>query len=391
MSINNSIFCTAPFTTLRIESWSQDFGVIFKPGCVYNPSQSCDSLDEYLNGSDMEEHRNNLLNGTVPRTNCRQCSVPESQGMTSIRKQLLTKPWASDQKSIKLLDVLCGPEWSSYLSNERYKAGLIKDQIKYKTNIDIALDTIDKLPELISVSFIGGEFFLVDDNIKLLEKIKQRNLTATIITNATVINQNLVDILKEIADVEIRISIDGVGEGFEFIRYPAVWETWQSNVDYLRAQLPHADICCAAVFQMLNCQQIHEMYDWANRKRLRLDYQFLSSPSSLRFSVLDAVERESLIQTLQEKQAQKFFIAKPQRLTVDNLIAMIQEVEFDFGHRSQCIELISKLCVQRKITPEQIQQQFGVLSKLANEIVERVLFYNKKMYNISNETSNNCN
>lgn len=390
MSINNPIFCTAPFTTLRIESWSpesisttKEFGIMFKPGCVYDPTTPCNSLDEYLNGDDMEAHRQNLLHGSTPRSNCSQCSVPESQGMTSVRNQLLTKPWAGDQKNIKMLDIffgntcnlgciMCGPEWSSFLSNEHYKTGLIDYQIKHKNNIDVALSTIDQLPELISVSFIGGEFFLVEDNIRILEKIQQRKLTATIMTNATILNHNMIEALKKIDSVEIRISVDGVDSGYEFIRYPANWHTWKANVAHLRQQLPHADIYCAAVFQMLNCQQIHELYDWANKERLRLDHLFLSSPSSLRFSVLDVEEKAKLVEYLHSKQQQKYFIAKPQKTIIDNLISMIEKVEFDFGHRSQCIDMVSKLCAHRKITNDQIRKQFGVLDTLADEIIDRV-------------------
>jgi sulfatase maturation enzyme AslB (radical SAM superfamily) len=331
----------------------------------------------------MEDHRRNLLNGTAPRSNCSQCSVPESQGMTSIRKQLLSKPWSSDQKQIKLLDVffgntcnlgcvMCGPEWSSFISNERYKVGLTDHQIKYKDNIDIALDTIDRLPDLISVSFVGGEFFLVNDNLKILEKIKHRGITATIMTNATIINQLLIDSLKEIKDVEIRISIDGIESCFEFIRYPASWDTWQKNVEYLRQQLPHAEIYCAAVLQMLNCQQIHELYEWSNKHKLRLYHQFLRNPNSLQFSVLDQNERDKLVDLLMSKQQQKYFIAKPQRIVIDNLITAIKQIEFDYGHRSQCIELLSKLCAHRKITDLQIRKQLGVLTHLADELINRI-------------------
>jgi sulfatase maturation enzyme AslB (radical SAM superfamily) len=267
---------------------------------------------------------------------------------------------------------MCHQEWSSFVANERYQAGLIDYQIKYKDNIDIALDTIDNLPDLCSVSFIGGEFFLVDNNIKILEKIKQRKLTATITTNATVMNQPMIDILKEINDVEIRISVDGVEDGFEFIRYPANWNTWQNNVNYLRQQLPHADICCSAVFQLLNCQQIHELYEWANRSKITLAHQMLSQPHSLRFSVLDSTERALLGQLLIDKQQQKYLLAKSQKEVIDDLINMVHNVEFDFGHRSQFIDLLSKLCAQRKTSSSQIQKQFGVLTKLATEVIDRI-------------------
>ena len=390
MSINNSIFCTAPFSTVRIESWSKEstsdtrnLGTVFKPGCVYIPTTTCGSLGEYLHGDDMENHRQNLLSGSVPRSNCKLCAIPENNGMISIRKKLNSKPWASDKKNIKLLDVffgntcnlgcvMCTPEYSSFLSNEMYKVGLIDYQIKHKNNIGIAIDTIDQLPELISVSFIGGEFFLIEDNIKILEKIKQRNLTATIITNGTIINQQMIKMLKEIKNLEIRISIDGYKEGFEFIRYPAVWNDWVNNVALLRQELPHADICCSMVLQMLVCQQIHELYEWANHSKLRITHQMLSSPSSLRFSVLEPQERNSLIKLLQQKQSKGYYIAKPQKIIIQNLITMIETTESNYGHRSQFLNLISKLCAHRKISDVQIQKQFGVLSDLANEVIDQI-------------------
>ena len=387
MSIENKIFCTAPFTTVRIESWSsdaetrtKDYGTVFKPGCVYHPHQPCNSLEEYLHGQDMEDHRHNLQFGTAPRPNCKECSVPESQGMTSIRKQLLNKPWAGNQKKIKLLDiffgntcnlgcVMCDPEWSSYISNERYKAGLIDQRISYKDNIDIALETMAKLPDLESVSFIGGEFFIVDSNIKILEKIKQRGLTATIITNATIINPSMLELLKNISSVELRISVDGVANGYEFIRYPASWKTLEHNIDLLKQQLPHADISLTTVLQMLSCQQIHELCEWANRRRLKINYQALSRPNSLRFSVLTPQEKDTLVQELEAKQNKKYLIARPQKEMIDELIRSIRLVEFSPEHRFQCVDFLSKLCAQRKITAEQIMQQFGVLGELAQEII----------------------
>jgi sulfatase maturation enzyme AslB (radical SAM superfamily) len=265
---------------------------------------------------------------------------------------------------------MCDPEWSSYISNERYKAGLIDQRISYKDNIDIASETMDKLPDLESVSFIGGEFFIVDSNIKILEKIKQRGLTATIITNATVINPEMLELLKSIPSVEMRISVDGVASGYEFIRYPASWKTLEHNVEFLKQQLPHADLSLITVIQMLSCQQIHELCEWANRRRLRLNYQVLSTPSSLRFSALTQQERDLLVKELEAKQNKKYLIARPQKEMIDELIQSIRLSESDQGHRFQCVDFLSKLCAQRKVSAEQIVQQFGVLGKLAQEIID---------------------
>jgi sulfatase maturation enzyme AslB (radical SAM superfamily) len=245
---------------------------------------------------------------------------------------------------------------------------LIDHQIKYKNNIAEAMNAIDCLPDLTSVSFIGGEFFIFEDNIKVLEKIKQRNLTATIFTNATIINPKMLEILKQITSVEIRISIDGIKQGFEFVRYPASWSKWESNVALLRKELPHAQIHCATVIQMLTCQQIHEMYNWTNRARLKLNYLFLTEPKFLEFTVLNNVEKHSLIELLVGKQS-KYSLSRDQKEVIDSLTNMIHASVFDEGQRFQCVNFVSKLCVHRKIKHEQVKNQFGVLTQLGQEIV----------------------
>ena len=308
------------------------------------------------------------------------CSDADAKGMISVRQQLLKKPWASDEKKIKLLDIffgntcnlgciMCGPEWSSYISNERYRTGLIDHQIRYKNNIDEAADAMDRLPDLLSVSFIGGEFFLFDDNIRILEKIRQRNLTVTIFTNATIINPKMLEILKEISSVEIRISIDGFEQGFEFVRYPASWAGWESNVALLRKELPHAQIYCATVIQMLTCQQLHEVYNWANRARLKMDYLFLTDPKSLTFAVLNDNEKQSLVQLLASKQT-KYTLSRGQKEVIGSVVHAIEAATFDQGQRFQCINLVSRLCVHRNISDQQVEKHFGVLTPLAQEIIE---------------------
>jgi len=385
--MSNKIFCTAPFTTLRIESYTEtspeqykNLGVVFKPGCVYDPSQPIPSLNEYLNGAEMSMHRDNLSNGTIPRPNCHACSSPENLNLQSIRLDLLKKPWASDQKKIVMLDVLfsnvcnlgcimCGPDWSSYAADERFKAGLITQPVRSKNNIPVALETMDKLPDLQSVSFIGGEFFVVKENSLLLDKIIKRKIGCSIFTNASVINNSMIKQLEQIKNLEMQISIDGTEDVYEFIRYPASWQTFSNNVKLLKEKLHWAKTHFSIVIQPLNIQNLHEVYEWNNKFIFKTHHQIITTPSHLSWPILNKQEVQKLIDLLQHKQQQKYLITKQQTDTIDSLIDALTQIEHSPELRKKFVKWLSTLLNYRKIKPNIIKKVLGVADDMAQEII----------------------
>jgi sulfatase maturation enzyme AslB (radical SAM superfamily) len=378
----NKIFCTAPFTTLRIESFA-DRGVIFKPGCVYQAQQSIPTLDEFLSGSEMQDLRNNKLTGAVPNPGCFSCSMPESMGLTSIRQQLLNKPWAGADKKIYMLDiffgntcnlgcVMCSPDFSSYIAEERYQAGMIPIRSSAAEasadNIQLALDTMDQLPDLKSVTFLGGEFFLVKRNAEILDKIIQKNIQCTITTNATVLTEPLLQKLQHIQDLQIRISVDGIGDVYDFIRYPADWNVLDQNIDVLKKRFNWAEFHISIVVQPLNIQNLHELLEWANKKIIPTHYQVLAGPRHLTWQILTSEEKHSIVELLKTKQT-KHKITNKQKIVIDDLINGIVQDGFDPELRVQGVEFLSKILAHRKISTDVVLKQFGILTDLANEII----------------------
>ena len=374
----NKIFCTAPFTNLRIENRS-DRGVIFKPCCMYQTQREISTLDEFFTGSEMQALRINMLSGTDPDSGCFNCSVPESMGLTSIRKQLLNKPWANADRKIYTLEiffsntcnlgcVMCPVGVSSYASEERYQVGIIPVRIPAIDNIQVALDTMDQLPDLKSVTFIGGEFFLAKRNAEILDKIIQRNIQCTITTNASVLTNTLLEKLQHVQDLEIGISVDGTAGVYDLIRYPANWGTLTHNIDRLRNHINQATCYINIVVQPLNIQNLHELFEWANKKILPTHYQLLVTPEYLTWKILTVEEKHSLVELLKTKQAQHKITTK-QKHTIDDLINGMVQDTFDSHLRAQGVDYLSKLFAHRKISADVIQTQFGVLVELANEII----------------------
>jgi len=393
----NTIFCTAPFTTVRIESFDQHsaisnvFGTVFKPGCVYRAEKPVPTLVEYLDGAEMQLLRDNKLTGTTPLTGCSACSGPESLGMTSTRQQLLRKPWASAEKKIKMLDIffgnicnlgclMCGPDHSSFASEERYKAGITLHRIPLIDNSDLVMRTINQLPDLENITFLGGEFFLYKSNLDYLDQIILRGLQCTITTNATIIPPLVLHKLQQIKELQIRISVDGTEDVYEFIRYPAKWSTLNQNINLLKSNLPQAEFHISIVVQPLNIQTLPELLDWANHCKIPTHYQILHRPSYLSWQVLNTNEKNAAINLLHHKQ-KHFKLTRQQNQFVQDVINGILKVEVDVNARLQSINFLSKIIRHRKITVQSVQKQFGLFNDWAKQILEQNI----------NETSNNTN
>lgn len=92
-------------------------------------------------------------------------------------------------------------------------------------------------------------------------------------TNGTIFKPEYVEILKHFEHVGISFSIDGTGDYFEYIRYPAKWpeaenimDTWLENTK----NLPnfHFDICFT--FQILNVLNYGKMAEWAKDRNIEI-------------------------------------------------------------------------------------------------------------------------
>jgi len=301
-------------------------------------------------------------------------------GLTSIRKQLLNQPWASADNKTYTLEIffgntcnlgcaMCSAEVSSYAAEERYQAGIMPIRPLIADNVQIALDTIDQLPDLKSVTFIGGEFFLVKRNIEILDKIIQRNIQCVIATNATVLTEPLLHKLEQIQDLEIGISVDGVKDVYNFVRYPGNWDTLNRNIDTLKQRIPWADYSVRAVAQPLNIQNFHELFEWANKKMLPFHYQVLVTPEHLTWKILTPEEKHGLVELLKTKQSAEYKITSKQKSTIEDFINGIVQDNYDAQLRTQGVEYLSKLFAHRKISNDAILKQFGILTDLANEII----------------------
>jgi sulfatase maturation enzyme AslB (radical SAM superfamily) len=87
------------------------------------------------------------------------------------------------------------------------------------------------------IEFLGGEPFVGERYRPYLEKLIEANnfdVMLSFTTNGTV--RPPVELLKRFSNVNINISIDGVGRRFDYLRWPARWEEVDANITWWQEQ-----------------------------------------------------------------------------------------------------------------------------------------------------------
>jgi sulfatase maturation enzyme AslB (radical SAM superfamily) len=263
---------------------------------------------------------------------------------------------------------MCDPAYSTALGSERKALGWISSYpvINHKQQVELA---IEELPDLESVSFIGGEFFFSKDNIPLLEKAIERNLKINIVTNATILLPRHIDLLKQANNVDIQVSLDGIDDSYNFMRYPATWDVVKDNILLLKKTLPKQSLHINTVAQPLNMQHIAPLMDWCNKSLLKISIVNLQAPSWLEWRILTNKEK-TLMSVLIDQQLTTYQLTLAQKDILSQFKSTFSLIEFDQTFRNEFVKKMQSIMTLRNISDNTVIKQFGVLSNLAQSIIE---------------------
>lgn len=108
----------------------------------------------------------------------------------------------------------------------------------------------------------GGEPLLLPHLYKLLNVCYKEGYASKIslrfTTNGTLINEEFLHLAEKFQQTQLIVSLDGVGDVQEYIRYPLKWETFDQNVRSL-GKLPWLNLkfaSCLQTYNALNFDQI---------------------------------------------------------------------------------------------------------------------------------------
>jgi sulfatase maturation enzyme AslB (radical SAM superfamily) len=360
-------YCNQPFTNIRIEP-DRNGDMLYRPCCLYQPELESRDLKSYIDSIELTELRRSLLDQTQLPAGCDSCSKVEQQGHRSLRqihnqdKPVLTSVELTSVEVFpgnvcNLRCLMCEPQLSSALATEYQRVGWHSGN----TVIEHAdtIQDLESLSNLKSVTFIGGEFFLAKNSLEILDYAISKNLNVSVITNGTVLSVAHLERLKQVGNLDLTISIDGVGSVNEFIRYPSVWHEVDTNVDRLIHELPAANVHFNTVVQLFNAHNLGAILDWAESKNKSVQLTPLEQPTWLGWSVLTGAECEKLAQQIES-------IADTR---LDAFFKNLRQAEFCRNTRTQFVEKVSTLCRSRKIDLKQVSTVLDLLPLLKQQVI----------------------
>lgn len=204
----------------------------------YN-EQFFDSFNNYV-----EEAKNNdgiidsfppfveLRSGNACNSACRMCNTNDSSLIykenTHIHHTLNHKIKDPDTVHYGYLG-LGDPEHVIFGSNKDRISTCVLDIDEHYNEI------IKNIKSIQILTLSGGEPFLLEKTIHLLEEISIKNpdMILYINTNGSILTDKILSALKKIKEVRICISVDGYGAVQEYIRYPLKWSKIEKNIKRL--------------------------------------------------------------------------------------------------------------------------------------------------------------
>jgi MoaA/NifB/PqqE/SkfB family radical SAM enzyme len=254
--MGSNTFC--PLLWFQLSSTTDGY---YRPCCEFKWKQKdkishwSDDISNYYDK--IQNIKTQLLNSEQP-TECNQCWDLESKGIESLRTKSLSNPLfnknldygivSTDMKLGNLCNLgcrMCEPHSSTVLQNEVKNNSTIEwtdsdidaaNQDYLKNNwTELALQKISNIETLRHLKFTGGEPFAISSISDFLESIKEsKNITLEFSTNALLINDKKINLLKKFKQVKMHISCDGIQNSYNYIRWPGNWNKFEKKLNNIQ-------------------------------------------------------------------------------------------------------------------------------------------------------------
>ena len=293
MKENN--FCYHPWVGIDISPQGD-----FRPCCKYDQIIA-KNLDDYLTSDHLLKLKEDFLNGIKP-SGCLRCWNDESAGIPSKRQidykyvfneqtpdlnkfKVLSFPFGNTcNLSCRTCNSFASSKWSHYerkLKKSAVDVKQIYSHQKFYKDSDFIADIKNISEDLIDITFPGGEPFItgINEQLNYLDFLIERNaknISLTYITNITTFpSDEFWRRWKKFKHVNIQMSIDGISDHFEYIRWPANWAECHNNVKkYQSAQKQYSNIqlSISHTVSVFNIFYLPEFFAWCYKEQLPEPY-----------------------------------------------------------------------------------------------------------------------
>jgi len=274
--MTNSVNSTCKFLSngYRFEIDQNNRSVLLSPCCKWDGGPTLPLYSLPVQYKKYRELVGNINSNESPY--CHICNYADSKNIPSMRKTLANTPVFEGaefgdpsfleiqiDRTCNAACIMCGPQFSSVWAQELKIPILPKIRVNYVEKIMRAVDP----SKIRKINFLGGEPFLLDDDLHALEKIPDPSKVYLFYsTNGSIYpSKEKIALWKNFKRVVVSFSIDGVGSRFEYIRYPLSWQQVIDNMKRAQDSMPPnvvLKICHTVNF--FNLYYYDEFLDWSD-------------------------------------------------------------------------------------------------------------------------------
>ena len=305
--------CYHPWVGLDISPQGE-----FKPCCKIADSFAYNLVD-YMASPELAQLKQDFAQGILPSI-CKRCWDDEDSGLPSKRQldwKYVFEETVPNLDDIKVLSFpfgnscnlacrTCLGYYSSTWITEDKKQGiqLYKHHKFYKDKE--FLNQIKQISaDVKHVEFPGGEPFIagVDEHLDFLNFLIENNdpsgISLHYITNATIFpKEEFWDRWAKFKNVDIQLSIDGTGNRYEYIRWPAKWADVEENIKRYQEKTS-IQLSISHTVSVFNVYYLPEFTKWCLQNRLGKPYIGLASyPNVYNIKVLPSHIKDKLAEKL---------------------------------------------------------------------------------------------
>ena len=195
--------------------------------------------------------------------------------------------------------VMCWPQQSSLIAKDQKVITASVDKKNIHTIIDMIKQNQKNLKE---IYLSGGEPFYIPYNTLLLDQLENTNIPLRINTNMHwKKNNKLFKILtKKFKNVQLTMSVDALGDKFDYIRNGANWNRFISNLQYVRDNTDF-EIRINSIFSVMNAIDIDKVVNffYHDQKIKDITINILHRPTPIDAKNYPTEKKADIIQKLE--------------------------------------------------------------------------------------------
>lgn len=329
-SANTSMntFCYAPWSNIEI----LPNGKIL-PCCKFQDSYYEEkfnivehSIEFYRSSNFRKLIKQEFQQGHWPQ-GCERCRIEETSNIPS-KRQLDFQRWEEHYKNYNkdtdqiltisaaigntcnLKCIMCNPSASSLWAKEYKDVYNVNFPVITEFRKNTIRQLIDYAPELIHLDIHGGEPFLsgIQEHENLLDSYistgQAKNISIHYTTNGTIWpTHDWFERWKYFKEIDLQISIDGIGRRYEYIRYPANWNVLEKHANqYLDYEQKTSNfrLSIAHTVSAYNVYYMDEFFSWCKQTGLPKPWTGkLHNPPILRPTVWHENARFEIVRKLE--------------------------------------------------------------------------------------------